>query len=161
MLSQVLFARLALCGSIAALLSTSNLTAQQPAESTASARVPVTVVLMDRLPNPGTDALIFRRADQVPRDVIVLKSDAASGESLSAAVYDLLTIRKMSGDVAPVSGIVRTRPAGISPGRVRRSLPWAQRVVNDLQRSEVQSIAGIGSGRAVQIWLPRQQRVPR
>ncbi len=40
---------------------------------------------------------------------------------------------------------------------VERLLPWADRVLTDLRSAQFREIDGMGSSRAVQIWLPPQR----
>jgi hypothetical protein len=139
-------------------LSASWLTAQQGAPS----RVPVTLVLVDRLTQSDAPFVIERRPDLTPRDVIVMRADATP-DQLSDAVRSLITIRQAGGDTAAARGTMRVRPQNVWAGgarhpTARRALPWAARVLGDLQRAAARDIAGIGRVRAVEIWLPAQAR---
>jgi hypothetical protein len=120
-------------------------------------RVPVTVVLQDTT-DQSASYRILRRTDAAPLDVIVLtgKADALT---LSDAISELMIVRRAQGDTARSNGAVRlrwSRPNAGSP-RVPR-YPWAQRVVNDVRRADVRAVHGIGTVRAVEIWLPPQHR---
>lgn len=118
-------------------------------------RVPVTVVLQDTTIRPA-GYRILRRTDTEPYDVIVLTGNA-DAVTLSDAISDLLLVRRVQGDTASGNSSVRLRRSRAVPGSARvPRYPWAQRVVNDLRRAEEQDVRGIGSGRAVQIWLPPQ-----
>jgi hypothetical protein len=122
-------------------------------------RVPVTVALAEQLDGDAS-AVILRRSNVAPHDVILLRAAGANGRQLSEAVLDLLTIREKMGDTPSTTAAVRVRPKAGAPGRVRRELPWAQRVVNDVRKAEVQDIPRVGNVRAVQIWLPSHQKRP-
>jgi hypothetical protein len=141
----------------AALLFALPLAAQQ------ARRVPVTVVLVERLPQTDAPFVIQRRPDLTPRDVILLRSDATA-DQLSDAVRSLLTIRQAGGDSASARANMRMRPhlsAGTRSGRrvtPRRALPWVQRVLADVQKAALRDVPGVGRVRAVEIWLPAQQR---
>jgi hypothetical protein len=140
-------------------LSSRSLGAQQGSRT--PTRVPVTVALVERTENYGGDPVVLlRRTDLSPRDVILLREDTATGKQLSEAVLDLLNIRGQMGDTASMTAAVRVRPHTGAPGRARRELPWAQRVVNDVRKAELQTIPGVGTVRAVQIWLPPQRKRP-
>jgi len=132
------------------------LAAQQGNGVQQSTRVPVTVALLDRMPLLGSATVIQRRMNSEPQDFILLQADSANSIRLSAAVQDLLTIRRVQGDQTPADFITRVRMAEGAPGLTRRELPWAQRVINDVRRTDPQEIAGLGTVRAVKIWLPRQ-----
>jgi len=150
--------RFPLLSAAVVLLSVAGLPAQQQAASgRAPTRVPVTVVLVDRLPTPDAPFMIQRRADLTPRDVILLRSDATR-EQFAEAVRSLLTIRQVGGDTATSSATMRMRPSPAQRFRPRREFPWVQRVLSDLRRADFKDVAGIGRVRAVEIWLPPQGR---
>jgi hypothetical protein len=129
-------------------------------------RVPVTVVLVDRLAHPDVPFVMQRRPDLRPQDVIVLRSDATP-DQLSDAVRGLLTARQAGGDSAAAPAAMRIRPntpalTGANRAAASRpTLPWAPRVLADLRRAEYREVPGIGHVRAVEIWLPRQGRPAR
>jgi hypothetical protein len=101
---------------------------------------------------------ILRRADVTPHDVILFRADADSA-TLSAAVHDLLAIRRVQGDTTRSgTGAMRVRQPGRAAPRTVRMLPWARRVMDDLRRADRQVIAGVGTVPSVQIWLPPQRR---
>jgi hypothetical protein len=127
-----------------------TLAAQQPERT----RVPVTVALVDELPDPATPFVILRRADMMPRDVILLRTGAGP-QQLSAAVQALLMARRQGGDQAPGSAMLRVRPRQNSRTHTARPLPWAPRVIADLRRAARRDVPGVGSARVVEIWLPR------
>ncbi|HEX8830906.1 MAG TPA: hypothetical protein VF705_07070 [Longimicrobium sp.] len=132
----------------------SSFTRDAAAQQRRPTRVPVTVALEKTLP-AATPFRILRRADLDPRDVILLGPDADS-TVLSTAVWQLLIMRQVQGDTAARTDIVRVRrrDAGVRGTRV---LPWARRVVDDLNRTAPRTVAGVGSVPAVVIWLPPQR----
>ena len=136
--------------------STSVGAAQTPRPHGKPSRVPVTVVIVERLPVTGAPFVVLRRADATPRDVILLPA-GADAKLLSEAVQALLAARQAGGDTAGASATLRVRPRR---GRTsqRPVLPWAQRVLNDLRRAEARRVEGVGSVPAVEIWLPAQTR---
>lgn len=128
----------------------------------APTRVPITVVLRDTT-DQNASYQILRRAGSAPLDVIVL-TGTADAVTLSDAIFDLLLVRRTQGDTASRDGAVRLRRSPRNPGDARiPRYPWAQRVVNDLRRAEVRDVEGVGTVRAVVIWLPpqRSHRTPR
>lgn len=119
-------------------------------------RIPVTIVQVSELPPEAADQafLIVRRPDESPSDVILLRA-GADRHDLSDAVRTLLTARQARGDQAATREIVRV---STQRGQGRRpELPWVGRVLADLRRAEPRAVAGIGTVRAVQIWLPPQR----
>lgn len=122
----------------------------------APTRVPVTVVLVERLPVPGAPFVVQRRPGAARQDVILLPA-GADARLFSEAVQVLLVARQAGGDTATAAATLRVRP---QRGRTsqRPVLPWAQRVLNDLRRAEARAVEGVGSAPAVEIWLPPQSR---
>lgn len=137
---------------------THTLAGQEP-PARRPARVPVTLVLIDRLPVGDAPFLVRRRTDVSPRDVILLRADA-SHVQVSEAIRTLLVARQVSGDTATHPAMLRIRPHGAGRAVSHREFPWAPRVLADLRRAELADVPGIGRVRAVQIWLP-PQRVSR
>jgi hypothetical protein len=116
----------------------------------------VTIALVEQLPQPDAPFVILRRVDEAPHDVILLPADA-DAQQLSLAVQALLTTRFVAGDTAKSPATIRVRPRS-GEGGAHRQFPWIARVHGDLHRAAHQQIAGVGSARAVVIWLPPQRR---
>lgn len=131
--------------------------AQQSETPRRPTRVPVTLALVDSVPQGNPPFRILRRADVEPHDVILLRADADS-VTLSAAVADLLLIRAQQGDTTRAEAMVRVRRRDAEPDRPVRMLPWGRRVMDDLRRAAPKELAGVGTVPAVQIWLPPQRR---
>lgn len=126
---------------------------QTPTAPRAPTRVPAAVALTDSLPVPGAPYLILRNPGGSRRDVILLPT-GADAALLSDAVRTLLAARQAGGDTAAETATLRLRPrSGIPP---RRGFPWAARVMADVRRAAPGPVPGVGSARAVEIWLPRQ-----
>lgn len=117
-------------------------------------RVPVTLALVDSL-SDGAPFRILRRAGASPADVIVFRMGADS-TALSEAMNHLLVMRRVQGDTARSGGAVRVRRPQ-SPQHRPPALPWAKRVMDDLHHAERTDVAGVGSARTVQVWLPPQR----
>lgn len=141
-----------------AVAGTHTLAGQEP-HARRPTRVPVTLVLVDRLPVGDAPFLVRRRTDVSPRDVILLRTDASQAQ-VSEAIRTLLVARQVSGDTATHPAILRVRPHGAGHAAAHREFPWVPRVLADLRRAELTDVPGIGRVRAVQIWLP-PQRVSR
>lgn len=125
----------------------------------APTRVPLTIALVQVLPHRSAPFEIQRRTSGEVRDVVLLP-ETATAEQLSDAIRGVLTARLVDGDTATHARTVRVRPrsAGVAQ---RPPFPWAHRVLADLRRAPLQTMAGIGTVRAVKIWLPRQARARR
>src|ERR1044072_6523672 len=130
--------------------------AQQSATPRAPARVPVTVALVESA-LPGNESwVVQRRPDVSPADVILLRTTADAGQ-LAEAVRTLLVIRQADGDRPTVGRTLRIRPRQRHRGAARE-IPWIPRVWADLRRAKPREVAGLGTVRAVDIWLPPQHR---
>lgn len=141
---------------LAALFGTSTASAQAPRASSPPTRVPVTIALVEQLPHPDAPFVILRRVDEAEHDVILLPADA-DAQQLSLAVQALLTARSVAGDTAESPATIRVRPRSGDAG-AHRQFPWIARVHGDLRRAAHRQIPGVGSARAVVIWLPPQRR---
>lgn len=118
-------------------------------------RVPVTIALAEGSALGGVPFRILRRADAAPHDVILL-APGADAASLSEALGQLQTMRRVQGDTATGSGMMRLRSQGNGGGP--RMYPWAPRVLQDLHRADARPLAGVGTVRSVQVWLPPTRR---
>lgn len=140
---------------LTALMLSSDLYGQHPGQAPRSPRrVPVTVAILDTL--TASPFRIARRNEGPVLDMILLRPDADS-TVLSAAVRELLLIRGAQGDTARAPGMVRVRPRSTPRAASGPVLPWARRVVRDVQIATPKQVAGIGVVRSVQVWLPPQR----
>jgi len=117
-------------------------------------RVPARVFVTDSFPYPG-NAVVLRRRDTSPQDVILMRSGAAQASDLSEAVRTLLEIRAVAGDSAAVDGMFRSRST--SATRTHTLLPWAERVLRDASAQKPDRVDHVGHGRSITIWLPATQ----
>ena len=132
------------------------LTIAQQTIATRSTRVPVTVVLSDAGLAGGEPFLIRRLPHTAHNDLIILPADADVSQ-LTNAIRALITLRTVAGDTASANATIRMHPRG-SAQPPPLLLPWAPRVLNDLQTSKRRIVPEIGSVRAVRIWLPIRRR---
>ena len=143
--------------SLVALMLGANSAGAQPARaSNPPTRVPVTIALVEELPQPGAPFVILRRVNEAEHDVILLPADA-DAQQLSLAVQALLTARSVAGDSTGSPATIRVRPRS-GEERAHRQFPWIARVHGDLRRAARRPVAGVGNVRAVVIWLPPQRR---
>src|SRR4028118_1740149 len=91
----------------------------------APTRVPVTVVLVERLPVPGAPFVVQRRPGAARQDVILLPP-GADATLLSEAVQMLLVARQAGGDTPLAAATMRVRPQR-GRHRPRRGRPRARR----------------------------------
>ena len=118
-------------------------------------RIPATVAVAAEQVS-GKPYRLLRRAGEESRDVIFL-SPTATADDLSDAIGDLLAIRRVQGDTARSTGLVRVRHAQTARPHPRR-YPWAARVFADVRTATPENIPGVGRFRALTIWLPPQGR---
>lgn len=133
-------------------VANSPLASQQGTVSRPPSRIPVTIVLLDELPQREEFFVVQRRASVRPHDVILLRRNA-NPVQLSEAIRTVLTARQMSGDVPQHDVTIRRRPHRPEDAKPAE-FPWVPRVMADLRASEFRQVAGIGEVKAVQIWLP-------
>lgn len=127
-----------------------SLSAQAPADT----RVPVTIVLVPDMEYGGANAVILRRPGGDPVDVILLRNEMVSPEELTEVVLGLLSIRSSQGDVPTGEPrVLRARAVHGSGSHI----PWTPKAVRDLRAAEPREISGVGSYRAIDVLLPRQQ----
>jgi hypothetical protein len=125
----------------------------------APTRVPLTIALVQVLPHRSAPFEIQRRTSGEVRDVVLLP-ETATAEQLSDAIRGVLTARLVDGDTATHARTVRVRPRSAGAAQ-HPPFPWTHRVLADLRRAPLRTVAGVGTVRAVKIWLPRQARARR
>lgn len=121
-------------------------------------RVPVTIALLGSLPQPASKAVILRRKTATPHDIILLDSRVASGRDLSAAIFTLLAARDINGDTTAADMTIRV-PDGTGRSYLgKRDLRRSEAAVRKLHASNPTFLAGFGSVRAFDLWLPSTAR---
>lgn len=138
------------------LLLSMSLHAQSASGTRRPARVPVTIIQVERVEG-NAPFVVQRRRDVAPHDVILLRA-GANPSDLSDAIRTLLMVRAANGDMPLTSGSFRARPQGGQQQRLRAPLPWVGRVLRDLHNAEAKDVPGHGRAKAVEIWLPPQRR---
>jgi hypothetical protein len=138
------FTRLGAAATWLGLFSVSALWSDPAEGQTTIRRVPVTVALVKKLPYPGVPAVILRRTDKTPRDVILLARPAVTGRQLAAAVFTLLVAREIGGDTASVSGALRVSNTSAPAAWRDTEQRIAERVVRRLLRAAARDVPGVG-----------------
>lgn len=115
-------------------------------------RVPVGVALVDRLPEAEARAVVLRRRDVEPNDVILLARESATGDHLAAAVASLLVVRKQAGQY-PISDATISVKGDAPTAWAETELPRAERIVARLRDGQPRELAGIGTVPTVTLWL--------
>jgi hypothetical protein len=154
----------------ACLLALTSVTLVTPADGQSRGETrppaPVTVVLVDQLPSLQRQyaAIILRRPDQEPRDVILLPARTASASLLDAAVRTLLHARLTQGE--QLTELNGKRPHTVTIGVRESQAPahWVElhrgrveRLFERLRQAAPMEVAGVGTGRSVTFRPPVPQ----
>lgn len=121
-----------------------------------SPRVPVTVAIVEEFVLADAPFVIHRSPGRAQQDVILLRADADE-HTFSEAIRALLLSRRHGGDAPTTQSLLRTQRPPNGYGTLA-TLPWASRVLTDLRVANPTHLEGIGTVKAVEIWLPRQNR---
>lgn len=111
-------------------------------------RAPVLLAIVDTLP----DYRIIRLAGASPREAVLLPSDATP-ELLSEALETLRVVWARDDGLHPAATVMLRRGTRTGDSHPQRVLPWAERVLQDLQAAHRRHVPGLGHVSAVQIWL--------
>ncbi len=126
----------------------------QDTDSRVTGRVPVTIALVDEVDGSHDGAVILRRADRHPNDVIMIARREANAEIFSAAVFTLLVTRRVLGDVPEAEARIPVlREHGPRAWR-SRIMPRLGRLLGGLRSAEPAWVHGVGLVRSVTVWLP-------
>lgn len=121
-------------------------------EATHPHKYAVAVVSVEELPHLNGAYEVVRRPDRSPVEVIYLKKGAGAGV-LSQAVLTVMAARERSGLVPPEKEVLRASPKGMGR-QLAGEVPWAGRVVADLEHAQTVHIDGVGWVPAKIIFLP-------
>lgn len=129
-------------------------------------RMSVVLVIVDTLPalDHEYEAVILRRSDVEPRDLILL-TEAASPEALDSAVRTLLRVRADQGERSDAfrgrsftTLTIGVRPSQASPAWSDRYLARAAFVLDAALSGKPRYIPGLGTYRAVEFLPPALRR---
>lgn len=116
-------------------------------------RIPVTVAMVQALPEESAGYVILWQPGRARADIILVRADADE-QTLSDAVRATLMAQRQAGETRTTGRMLRMRSS--SHGRAP-VLPWAARVLSDLRGAAPRKVEGVGEVKAVEIWLPRPQ----
>lgn len=145
----------AVAAALAVVLAPPKASSQQPTVRSPK-HVAATVAMVEDLPVPGVSFVVQRRPGRLPGDLILVRANATPAE-LSDAVRTLATARAAGGDYPITREMLRIRPQQNS-AKALKDFPWTPAVLARLHKAKPRMIEGVGSVRAVAIWLPRQVR---
>lgn len=140
-------------------LAPGSLLGQQPASPERIREVgsiPVKLAITESIPYPNASAVIVRRADRNPHDLVLMTREVASVERLTAALWMLEQLHLRYGSVPSESGVFRVeRSKGPkdwhSPGGKAGLGP----IFGRLASSSVEQLEGFGPVRATTIRVRR------
>lgn len=122
------------------------------AASDGSVESSAAVVAMDRLPVRAATAVVLRRRNAVPHDVIELPSDGLTAGALASAVHALIKSRQSSGAIPPRDELLVIKGAKVpdtwtASGFVR----IAQADLGRLAARPLEDVSGVGRTRRIDI----------
>lgn len=116
--------------------------------------VDATIAIVDKLPDESADAVVLRRKDAQPHDVILLASGNATQAAMGAGIQALFRMRKAMGDIPSRDARTIVHKAAV-PAHWTGSMLGA-RAASDLtwlRGSQPRHIMGLGPVRALDIPL--------
>lgn len=140
-------------GGLALLGATSGVLEAQGRRGQDLRRTQAIIAVPQHFPYPGADAVVLRRTTQLPKDVILLRSERVEAGLLSSAVRTLLALRATFGDDPQSDGVFRVTSSSAPWTRDQEAKDWA----GALASARVDSIPGIGAGRHFMLYLPNQR----
>lgn len=118
-------------------------TGSSPAQpTTAQGKLPLAIVLVDELPFPNAKAVVVRRKDMKPQN-LVLVTRQTSPDDLTRAMGALFSSRSHKGDQIS-SDLVAPVPPGIL-AKHTRDYPQAVKDLTELRSARPRFIEGVGS----------------
>jgi hypothetical protein len=116
----------------------------------------VTLVLLDALPDTSATAIVERRTDQTPRNVIALGSRHASPGALGAALNAITKMLRAEGTGGPVRNARVVVHGEMLPKAWHAGLvDQARRNLDELTRRAPSQIDGFGVQRSMEITVAR------
>jgi hypothetical protein len=128
--------------------------ARAAAPAPAAEPVEATVVLVDRLTDPSASAIVLRRKNALPHDLILLPDGQATTTALSDGINALFRMRRAMGDIPDRDTRIVIR--GQRTAREWKSELQRRRAEVDLAHltvGERRLVAGVGEVRAIDIPL--------
>lgn len=114
-------------------------------------RTPVAVIVLPSVREGQADALVIRRKDVKPHDVIAVKKSKLTEALLVAAVRQVQIARQIGG-LTPTEDVM-FRVQLPKDGRKRAQENDATLWIRDLKDAAEKTIAGVGTGNVIVIYL--------
>lgn len=129
-------------------------TAAPGQETGPSGRIPVRVILLEALPTTGVGAVIQRRVNGSPHDIILLTAETATARQLSAAVLTLLTLQSVDGITPSTDALVKVNSRQGPTAWIETEERRAEAIVRRLRRRPPTPVQGYGLVRTLVITVP-------
>ena len=115
---------------------------------------PVAIVAVDEFRYRGTEAVIVRRANMSPHDVIVVKRAHVTPRFLADAVFTLRVVRSAYGDTPAADAVYQVQPRARAGKRTTEAAGWA----NTLVTTRANEVEGYGPVKHVTLYIPNSAR---
>lgn len=125
--------------------------ATPPADFLEKATVAVALVVPPN--DPLADAVVERRPDALPHDVIMLADNSNSPAALASAIQALKTVRLSTGDIPAKHQIITIRSAAFPRTWGSRLRYNAINKFEELRSSQRREVSGVGMVRSTEIFL--------
>jgi hypothetical protein len=121
-------------------------------------RTTVAIALVAPQNDPLADAIVERRPDALPHDVIMLADNSKSPAALASAIHALKTVRLATGDIPAKHQIITIRTAQFPRTWGSRLRFNAINKFEELRSSQPRELSGVGTVRATNIFLAPSSR---
>jgi hypothetical protein len=112
------------------------------------------LILVDRLEQPGVTAIVERRAEGSPRDLIIMASASVTAENLRPALGAVVKLRRArTSSVGAVGERIVLRGPGAQARWNADQRAQASRDIARLKAQPLREINGVGIGRSIEILI--------
>lgn len=118
----------------------------------------VAIALVTPPNDPLADAVVERRPDALPHDVIMLAGRGKSPAALASAIHALKAVRLATGDIPAKHQIITIRSAEFPRTWSSRLRYNAINKFEELRSSQLREVSGVGTVRATEIFLTPSDR---
>ncbi len=117
-------------------------------------QVDATVAIADDLPDPSADAVVVRRVNMLPHDVILLSKNHVNDAAMGSGIQALFELRKQMGDI-PIKDVHVSVRASKVPSHWKNTAQdkRATEDISALKQSPMRQLVGVGRVRSLEIPL--------
>jgi hypothetical protein len=119
--------------------------------------IPIGIAVIDEMPYPEASAVLIRRTEQAPHDIILLATASASGELLQQAIFTMYAAHRLDSACPTQPGVIRvsTQSGTQPPLWSSRDAARLRGVLPSLMRRPTQVLDGYGDVRMTELWVRR------